>query len=148
PCPDVPADVEARIIDPDRGAEAEAGLVEPLPEPRRQVQTLLDPGPDRPEGQLSRRIEQHAAVEDGKGGNVHGQAMPLDAKVADIERVQPLEHRAAVPILHRGVNVMTDQPYSPAASLSSSRVGARPPGSEMPSWRCAFFQPMRSIMAW
>ena len=47
-----------------------------------------------------------------------------------------------------GMSVMTDQPYSRAASLSSRAVGTRPPGSEMPSWRCAFFQPMRSIMAW
>ena len=91
PRPDVPADIEARVIDPDWGTDA--GPVEPLTKPRRQVQTLLDPGSDRLKGKLSRRIEQNAALEDGKGGNVHRQAMPLDAKVADIQRSQPLKYQ-------------------------------------------------------
>jgi hypothetical protein len=91
PRPDVPADIEPRVIDPDRGTEPEAGPVEPLTKPRRQVQALLDPGSDRLKGELSRRIEQNAALEDGEGGNIHGQPMPLDAKVADIEWGQPLD---------------------------------------------------------
>jgi hypothetical protein len=93
PRPDVPADIEACVIDPDRGTEAEAGPVEPLTKPRRQVQTLLDPHSDRIKGKPSRRIEQNAALEDGEGGNVHGQPMPFDAKVADIERGQPLKYQ-------------------------------------------------------
>src|SRR5690242_8526154 len=158
PRPDMAADIEPRVVDPDWGAEAETGPVEPLTKPRCQVQALLDPHCDRLNGKLSRRIEQNAALEDGEGGNVHRQAMPLDAKVADIERGQPLEdqtvsaHRGSsgrgAPPRHRRVRVMTDQPYSLAARLSSTSVGARSPVSEMPSWRCAFFQPMRSIMAW
>ena len=94
PCRDVSADIEARVIDPYWGAEAEPGPIEPLTKPRRQVQTLPDPRSDRLKGELSRRIEQSTALEDGEGGNVHGQAMLLDAKVADIERGQPLEYQA------------------------------------------------------
>jgi hypothetical protein len=48
----VQADIEARVIDPERGAEADAGPVEPLTKPRRQVQTLLDPRFDRLKGEL------------------------------------------------------------------------------------------------
>jgi hypothetical protein len=58
----VPADIEARVIDPDRGTEAGAGLVEPLTEPWCQVQALLDPYSDRLKGELPRRIEQNAAL--------------------------------------------------------------------------------------
>jgi hypothetical protein len=29
-------------------------------------------------------------LDDGEGGDVHGQTMPIDAKVADIERGEPL----------------------------------------------------------
>jgi hypothetical protein len=93
PRSDVPADIKARIIDPDRRTGAEAGPVEPLAEPRRQVQPLLDPGPDRLKGQFSRCIEQSAALEDGEGGHVHRQAMLLDAKVADVERSKPLDNQ-------------------------------------------------------
>jgi hypothetical protein len=67
PGPDVPADIGARVINPDRRAEAEAGPVEPLTKPRRQVQTPLDPHSDRLKGQLSRRIQQTAALQDGEG---------------------------------------------------------------------------------
>jgi hypothetical protein len=87
----VPLDIEARVVDPHRSAEAEPRPVEPLGKARGQGQAALDPGSDRVKRQLSGGIEQADGIEGGDRSNTHRQTAVLDAKVADVEWSESLE---------------------------------------------------------
>ena len=69
-------------------------------------------------------------------------AITIDGR--DIPVLGTLVPCHAPPVYHR-VSVMTAQPYSRAASLSSRTVGGLSSGVDIPRWRRALSQPRRSM---
>ncbi len=84
--PDVEAEVERRIVDPDRVCEVERHHLHPLPEPRCQMQSRGDDGLHVLEPQPAVRAGR--GVEHGQARDVHVHRGPLEVQEGRVERGQ------------------------------------------------------------
>lgn len=83
--------VEAGVIDPDRRPEAGPGPVQHLAE------APLNGCAQRLQVELTRWPGHGSLVEDDQRGDVHRQAVVLDAQVARVQLAEPLKSAALVP---------------------------------------------------
>jgi hypothetical protein len=142
---DVGTRVERRVVGPVRASAARRCPVQPLPEPGHRPDPLAEQPP------RLRHAEARSGVQHQDGAYVPGRAPGTQGQLHQIGPAGPVHPWPARPwparpwpahpwparppgaaAAYRGVSVMTDHPYSRAASLSSSAVGGRPSRVEMP----------------
>jgi len=80
------ADVEVRVVDPDRSPARERSTDQSLPEPRHRVDASTDRVAYRGE------VQRRGRTEDEDGRDLHRRAGKIGGELHQVGRTRPLDH--------------------------------------------------------